>query len=298
MLPAAHPGEMNLTSMNGERRLRLSQKFMEPPGTAQPDCLIAADIANTLKAMYQARRQRRMAARFDGFEWKTEEDAFNDGFRRAGNRARPDRQPGRRHRTTSRPTSDCVAGNNGVQLPIKEYTGGKLVGTEMLYMDGKFDTADGKAVFKPSPWPGLPKTVADSEGKAQLLDQQRPHQRSLADRLSRASTTNSCAAAIQWRSSRSTRTTRRSLAMASAISSRSTTTTAPQRDGLSRRRARSGVRHSCMFAYFNGMQGDVTTNWTDRNIIPYYKGTWADIRRVGSMEDFKRSVSFKSRDFA
>ena len=45
--PATHPGEMNLTSMNGERRIRLSEKFMDPPGTAKPDCLIAADIANT-----------------------------------------------------------------------------------------------------------------------------------------------------------------------------------------------------------------------------------------------------------
>ena len=25
-----------------------------------------------------------LAKRFEGFDWKTEEDAFNDGFRRAG----------------------------------------------------------------------------------------------------------------------------------------------------------------------------------------------------------------------
>ncbi|MFN3630115.1 MAG: arsenate reductase (azurin) large subunit, partial [Casimicrobiaceae bacterium] len=43
LFPAAHPGEMNLTSMSGERRLRLSEKFMDPPGSAKPDCLIAAD---------------------------------------------------------------------------------------------------------------------------------------------------------------------------------------------------------------------------------------------------------------
>ena len=53
MLPSTHPGEMNLTSMNGERRMRLSEKFMDPPGEAKPDCLIAAMIANTMKAMYQ-----------------------------------------------------------------------------------------------------------------------------------------------------------------------------------------------------------------------------------------------------
>jgi arsenite oxidase large subunit len=52
-----------------------------------------------------------------------------------------------------------------------------------------------------------------------------------------------------------------------------------------------------VFAYFNGIQGDVTTTWTDRNIVPYYKGTWANIRRIGPMEDYQRTVSFKNRRF-
>jgi arsenite oxidase large subunit len=53
-----------------------------------------------------------------------------------------------------------------------------------------------------------------------------------------------------------------------------------------------------LFGYVNGIQGDVTSEWTDRNIIPYYKGAWANIRRVGSMDDYKRTVSFKDRSFA
>ena len=125
-----------------------------------------------------------MAARFDGFEWKGEEDAFNDGFRRAGQPGSPpiDSQGGG---TGNLATYERlrVMGNNGVQLPIKEYKDGKLIGTEMLYMDGKFDTADGKAKFLPSPWPGLPKPVADLKGEASFLDQQRPHQRGLANGL-------------------------------------------------------------------------------------------------------------------
>ena len=52
-----------------------------------------------------------------------------------------------------------------------------------------------------------------------------------------------------------------------------------------------------LFGYVNGIQGDVTTDWTDRNVMPYYKGTWASIKRVGGMEDYKRTVSFKSRHF-
>jgi arsenite oxidase large subunit len=37
VLPAATSGEMNLTSMNGERRMRLTERYMDPPGSAKPD---------------------------------------------------------------------------------------------------------------------------------------------------------------------------------------------------------------------------------------------------------------------
>ena len=52
-----------------------------------------------------------------------------------------------------------------------------------------------------------------------------------------------------------------------------------------------------MFAYFNGNVGDVVTDWTDRNVVPYYKGTWADIRKVGSIADYEKTVSFKRRRY-
>ena len=50
-----------------------------------------------------------------------------------------------------------------------------------------------------------------------------------------------------------------------------------------------------LFGYVNGVQGDVTTEWTDRNVVPYYKGTWASIRKIGSIEQYKKTVSFKRR---
>ncbi|CAA0272481.1 Arsenite oxidase subunit AioA [Klebsiella pneumoniae] len=51
------------------------------------------------------------------------------------------------------------------------------------------------------------------------------------------------------------------------------------------------------FGHFNGVMGNVTTPWTDRNVVPYYKGTWANVRRVGTVDDFKDTVSFKRRHF-
>jgi arsenite oxidase large subunit len=49
------------------------------------------------------------------------------------------------------------------------------------------------------------------------------------------------------------------------------------------------------FGYYNGIVGDDVTEWTDRNIIPYYKGTWADLRRIGGSEEYEKTMSFKSR---
>ena len=51
------------------------------------------------------------------------------------------------------------------------------------------------------------------------------------------------------------------------------------------------------FGYCNGVPATCVTDWTDRNIIPYYKGTWASIRRVGTVADFKNTVTFKDRRF-
>ena len=51
------------------------------------------------------------------------------------------------------------------------------------------------------------------------------------------------------------------------------------------------------FGWYNGIVGDVVTEWTDRNIIPYYKGTWASIRKIGGAEDWQKTVSFKRRRY-
>jgi arsenite oxidase large subunit len=298
MLPAAHPGEMNLTSMNGERRLRLSEKFMDPPGTALPDCLIAARIANAVKAQYTAAGNVAMAKRFEGFDWRTEEDAFNDGFRRAGQPGAPpiDSQGGDTgHLATYERLR--AAGTNGVQLPIKSYTGGKLVGTEMLYTDGKFDTKDGRAEFKPAPWPGLPKPVAEQKAKHKYWinsgranevwqtayhNQYDPHVRGRYPM-----------AYIEINPQDAQELGVKAGDIVEIYNDYGSTVAMAYPTPTAKR------GHTFMlFGYMNGIQGDVVTEWTDRNIVPYYKGTWASIRRIGDMAYYQRTVSFKNRHFA
>ncbi|WP_428026366.1 arsenate reductase (azurin) large subunit [Arcobacter sp.] len=157
VLPAATTMEMNLTSMSGERRMRLSQKVMDAPGSAKPDCLIAAEIANALKAEYKKDGNQKMAKRFEGFDWNSEEDAFNDGF--AGQGSQMASQGGPTGKLANYKNLE-VAGNDGVQLPIQKVKNGKLIGTRLHYTDGNFGTKSGRAIFLPTAQPDMPKQVA------------------------------------------------------------------------------------------------------------------------------------------
>jgi arsenite oxidase large subunit len=297
LLPAAHPGEMNLTSMNGERRLRLSEKFMDPPGSARPDCLIAADIANTLKAMYTRDGKADVAKRFDGFDWKTEEDAFNDGFRRAGRPGVPpiDSQGGD---TGYLATYALLrkAGNNGVQLPIKEVKGDKLVGTEMLYTDGKFDTKDGKAEFKPAPWNGLPQPVAEQKAKHKFwINNGRSNevwQTAYHDQYNSFVRDRYPMAYLEMNLDDA-----RQLGVAPGdvveVFNDYGSTYAMAYPMKSIKPSQTFM----LFGYIKGVAGDVTTSWVDRNVVPYYKGTWGTVKRVGSVDEWKAGISFKDRRF-
>ncbi len=298
MLPAAQPGEMNLTSMNGERRLRLSQKFMDPPGSAKPDCLIAAAIANTMKALYLRDGNPEMTRRFEGFDWKSEEDAFNDGFRRAGRPGSPpiDSQGGD---TGHLATYELLrkAGNNGVQLPVKEVRGDKLIGTDMLYVDGKFDTIDGKAEFKPAPWNGLPAPVAEQKAKHRFwINNGRANevwQTAYHDQYNSFVRDRYPMAYLEM-NPQDARELGVSPGDVVEVFNDYGSTYAMAYPMKSIKPAQTFM----LFGYIKGVAGDVTTSWVDRNVVPYYKGTWGSITRVGSVDEWKSSISFKERRFA
>ncbi|MGC9369753.1 MAG: arsenate reductase (azurin) large subunit [Paracoccaceae bacterium] len=143
ILPACEANEMNLTSMNGERRMRLSERYMDPFGNSRPDCLIAAGIAQNMERVLREMGNDAYADQFKGYDWETEEDAFMDGY----NKGNPDVTYERLR----------AMGNNGVQEPVVGYENGQLIGTERLYADGTFDRhgrEDKKALFCAAGWRG------------------------------------------------------------------------------------------------------------------------------------------------
>jgi arsenite oxidase large subunit len=296
LLPAAHPGEMNLTSMNGERRLRLSEKFMDAPGSALPDCLIAARIANHVKARYQAEGNAAMAARFSGFDWKNEEDAFNDGFRRAGQPgAEPIDSQGGDTGHLATYARLRAAGNNGVQLPITEFKDGKLVGTPMLYTE-KFATADGRAIFKASPWKGMPDKVTAQQAKYRFwINNGRVNevwQTAYHNQYDHHVRERFPMAFIEMNT-----------ADIQSLGAAAGDVVEVYNDygstfAMIYPKADMKPGHTFMlFGYTKGIAGDVVTDWTDRNVVPDYKHTYANIRRVGTIEEYRRTVSFKNRSY-
>jgi arsenite oxidase large subunit len=144
VLPAATSGEMNLTSMNGERRMRLTERYMDPPGQAMPDCLIAARLANHMERVLREAGNGDYADQFKGFDWNTEEEAFMDGYHQNAH--------GGEHVTYDRLRA---MGTNGFQEPAVGFAEGRIIGTDRLYTDGRFSTSDGRARFMDAPWRGL-----------------------------------------------------------------------------------------------------------------------------------------------
>ena len=48
-----------------------------------------------------------------------------------------------------------------------------------------------------------------------------------------------------------------------------------------------------MFGHPRGSVGDLISDHVDpKTTIPYYKGVWADIRRIGPKPDFAKDLSF------
>ena len=56
--------------------------------------------------------------------------------------------------------------------------------------------------------------------------------------------------------------------------------------------------HSEPLGFVRAFRTTSPTDAVDCNVVPNYKQTWANIRRVGSNAEYKRKVSFKSRRYA
>jgi len=286
MLPAATSGEMNLTSMNGERRMRLTERYMDPPGQAMPDCLIAARIANHMELVLRAMGKTEVADKFKGFDWKSEEDAFMDGYAK--------NEKGGTFVTYDRLRT---MGTNGFQEPATAFTDGKIVGTKRLFADGKFNKPDGKAVFAETKWRGLqaPGKQAEKDKFAFLINNGRANlvwQSAYLDVENELVMDRWPYPFIEMNPQDMGELGLKSGDLVEVYNENGSTQAMAYPTPTAKRK-----ETFMLFGFPTGVQGNVVSAGVNEDIIPNYKQTWGNIRKIADAPEGVRHLTFKSKEY-
>ncbi|MFI5013807.1 MAG: arsenate reductase (azurin) large subunit [Hyphomicrobiales bacterium] len=303
-LPAATSGEMNLTSMNGERRMRLTERFMDPPGDAMPDCLIAARIANNMERVFREMGKGDIADKFKGFDWKTEEDAFMDGYH--------GHEKGGEFVTYDRLRA---MGTNGFQEPAVGYEpgapgqgsrgtlpapapGGSIIGTKRLYADGKFSTKDGKATFMEAQWRGFQAAGKEEESKkfAFLINNGRANQiwqSAYLDQQNDFVMDRWPYPFIQMNPQDMAELGLKPGDLVEVYNDNGSTQAMAYPTPTAKRK-----QSFMLFAFPTGVQGNVVSAGVNEFVIPNYKQTWGNIRKIADAPAGVKALTFKSEEYA
>jgi arsenite oxidase large subunit len=286
VLPAATAGEMNLTSMNGERRMRLTERYMDPPGQAMPDCLIAARLANDLETSFRSAGNDAAADNFKGFDWQTEEDAFMDGYHlHAG---------GGEFVTYDRLRT---MGTNGFQEPAAGFANGQIAGTQRLYTDGTFGTEDGRAIFMAAQWRGL-EAAGNEQERATfpfLINNGRTNavwQSAYLDQDNAFVMDRWPYPFIEMNPADMAEIGVKEGDLVEVYNGNGATQAMVQPTASARR-----GQTFMLFAYPKGVQGNVVSAGVNEFIIPNYKQTWGNIRKLTDAPASTRHLSFKSKEY-
>ncbi len=139
VLPAATWGESDFARMQGERRLRIYSKIMDPPGQAKPDWWIAAEVA------------KRMG--YSGFDWPDANAVFEEASAASVGTVHDYEPLVEAARANNMSGHEYLRGldTEGIQCPITRGENGELVGTVRLHENG-FGTASGKAILVRGSW--------------------------------------------------------------------------------------------------------------------------------------------------
>jgi arsenite oxidase large subunit len=285
-LPAATSGEMNLTSMNGERRMRLTERYMDPPGQAMPDCLIAARIANNMERVLRDQGKGKYADQFKGFDWKTEEDAFMDGYH--------NHEAGGQFVTYERLRA---MGTNGFQEPATDFKDGKIIGTKRLFADGKFKSKDGKATFMETKWRGLQAPGKEAEMKKWpfLINNGRTNivwQNAYLDQDNEFVMDRFPFAFIEMNPRDMDELKVKAGDLVEVYNDNGSTQAVVYPTPTAKPK-----QTFMLFAYPTGVQGNVVSPGVNEFIIPNYKQTWGGIRKIADAPEAVKSRTFKSQEF-
>jgi arsenite oxidase large subunit len=335
ILPAATSGEMNLTSMNGERRMRLTERYMDPPGSAMPDCLIAARLANHMERVFREMGKPDVANRFKGFDWKTEEDAFMDGYAKhekggefvtyarlramgtngfqepatgleSGGAVAGATSTGGPGEVLKGPAIEGARGKEPVQKAVPTQTGAavpapqdtqRIIGTKRLYADGKFNSKDGKATFASTQWRGLQAAgkQAEKDKFAFLINNGRANlvwQSAYLDVDNEFVMDRWPFPFIEMNPQDMSELKLKNGDLVEVYNDNGSTQAMAYPTPSAKRK-----QAFMLFAYPTGVQGNVVSKGVNELIIPNYKQTWGNIRKISDAPEGVRHLTFKSKEY-
>jgi len=246
-----------------------------------------------------------IADRFKGFDWKTEEDAFMDGYHqheKGGEFVTYARLRSMGTNGFQEPAVGLETGAAAAGTPTGTTTGAaagaeRIIGTKRLYTDGKFSSQDGKAKFMETQWRGLQAPGKEAEmkkfpflinnGRANVtwqsayLDQDNEF---VADRMPYPY--------IQMNPQDMDELRLKPGDLVEVYNDNGSTqamvyptpTAKPKQTFM-------------LFAYPTGVQGNVVSPGVNEFIIPNYKQTWGAIRKIADAPEGVRHLSFKSLEY-
>ena len=266
--------------------MRLTERYMDPPGQAKPDCLIAAGIAQALERSWREAGKNDVADKFKGYDWKTEEDAFMDGYNKNAG--------GGEFVTYERLRA---MGTNGFQEPAIDFKDGKIVGTKRLYADGKFGGKDGKATFMATAWRGFQAEgkQAEKEKFAFLINNGRANhvwQSAYLDQQNDFVMDRWPLPFIEMNPDDMAELSLAAGDLVEVFNDNGSTQAMVYPTPTAKRK-----ETFMLFAYPTGVMGNVISKGVNEFIIPNYKQTWANIRKIASAPEVARHLTFKSQEY-
>jgi arsenite oxidase large subunit len=301
-----------------------------------PDCLIAARIANHMERVFREQGNNAKADQFKGFDWKTEEDAFMDGYAKhekggefvtyarlramgtngfqepaiglePGGPVACGTSTGGPGQVLQGPAIEGARGKEPVQKNVPTQTGApaaapagteRIIGTKRLYADGKFNKPDGKAVFMETKWRGLqaPGKQAEKDKWPYLINNGRTN--------------------IAWQSAYLDQdnefVTDRLPYPFIHMNPQDMAELNLQQGDLVEIYNDNGFTQAVVyptptakrkqtfmvFAQPDGVQGNVVSPGVNELIIPNYKQTWAAIRKISDAPEGVRHLTFKSEHYS
>jgi len=188
-------------------------------------------------------------------------------------------------------------GTNGFQEPATGFADGKIVGTQRLYTDGKFSSADGLAHFAETQWRGLqaPGKQAEKEAFAFLVNNGRTNHVWQSAYLDVANELVMDRWPLPFIEMNPADMAELSLGAGDLVEvwNDNGSTQAMAYPTPTARRNETFM----LFAHPMGVQGNVVSDGVNELIIPNYKQTWANLRKIADAPEAVRHLTFKSKEY-